>query len=177
MITLVKGRRTMGTSGHGAYGNRHLDESRRTESEELFTKRQSSSPDFGMPPKEVLTSNQGGGSLGSHVKRTMTLQSQKEGATVGGWQRVQLHLLARGGGSGIHKAQSLFLVCCGFRSPSTRNYPFSSLCMIFVLLSSCRRSYLAGQRVRVEIAPYRSRPFALSHCQLHLAAAPTVCAS
>jgi hypothetical protein len=67
MITLVKGRRAMGTSGHRAYGNRHLDESRRIKSDELFTRRQSSLLQISVCHPKLQTSDQGGGMLGSHV--------------------------------------------------------------------------------------------------------------
>jgi hypothetical protein len=63
---------------------------------------------------------------------------------VGGWQRVQLHLLARGGGSGRHKAQSLFLVCCVSRSPSIFRLSILFSVHDFVLLSSSRCSYLGS---------------------------------
>jgi hypothetical protein len=67
MFTLVKGRRAMGTSGHRAYGNRHLDESRILKLDELFTRRQSSLLQISVCHSKLQTSDQGGGMLGSHV--------------------------------------------------------------------------------------------------------------
>jgi hypothetical protein len=67
MITLVKGRRAMGTSGHRAYGNRHLNGSRGIKSVELFTRRQSSHLQISVCHPKLQTSDQGGGMLGGHV--------------------------------------------------------------------------------------------------------------
>lgn len=103
--------------------------------------------------------------------------SQNEGASRGGWQRVQLPLV------GPRRRQrdtqsTVALPCLLWLSLSLDLQPPILFSVHdFVLLSSCRRSYLAAQTVRVEIAPYRSRPFVLSCVQLLVAAASTVCAS
>jgi len=136
----------MSASRHRAYGNRHLDESRTRKSDELSTKRQSSLLQISVcHPKATGKQSRWRAAWQSRVEdNDAPVTGRKE--RVGGWQRVQLHLLARGGGSGIHKAQSLFPCLLWLSLSLEFQLPILFSVHDFCALSSCRCSLVAGQR-------------------------------